>query len=97
MWNSVKLCCLNQRPRISFIKDGICNACVNLKNKNKINWGEREKELKDLLSKYKKNGKFDVIVPSSGGKDSAVVAHKLKYKYNTILLRYYGNSYLQIC
>ena len=44
----------NQRPRISFNKDGICNACVNLKNKNKINWGEREKELKDLLSKYKK-------------------------------------------
>ena len=73
----------NQRPRISFNKDGICNACENLKDKSKINWPEREKELKDLLSKYrKKNGKFDVIVPSSGGKDSAVVAHKLKYKYN---------------
>ena len=25
---------------------------------------------------------FDVLVPSSGGKDSAVVAHKLKYEYN---------------
>ena len=35
------------------------------------------------MSKYRKNnGKFDVIVPSSGGKDSSVVAHKLKYKYN---------------
>ena len=73
----------NQRPRIEFNKDGICNACLNVKNKFKINWSDREKELKDLLSKYrKKNGKFDVIVPSSGGKDSAVVAHKLKYKYN---------------
>ncbi len=72
----------NQRPRIKFNKDGICNACVNIKNKIKINWKDREKELKELLSKYrKKNGKFDVIVPSSGGKDSAVVAHKLKYKY----------------
>jgi N-acetyl sugar amidotransferase len=73
----------NQRPRIEFNKDGICNACLNIENKYKINWSDRERELKDLLSKYrKKNGKFDVIVPSSGGKDSAVVAHKLKYKYN---------------
>ena len=53
------------------------------KIKSLINWSNREKELKDLLSKYRKNnGKFDVIVPSSGGKDSSVVAHKLKYKYN---------------
>ena len=73
----------NQRPRISFNEKGICNACENNKNKNIINWSEREKELKELLSKYrKKDGKYDVIVPSSGGKDSAVVAHKLKYKYN---------------
>ena len=73
----------NQRPRIKFNQDGICNACINADNKYKINWSEREKELKDLLKKYrKKNGKFDVIVPSSGGKDSAVVAHMLKYKYN---------------
>ena len=73
----------NQRPRISFNKDGICNACENVKNKININWSEREKELRDLLSRYRrKDGKFDVIVPSSGGKDSAVVAHKLKNKYN---------------
>lgn len=79
-----KVCVVsNQRPRISFNKEGICNACVNIKNKPKVNWTDREKELKDLLSKYrKKNGKFDVIVPSSGGKDSSIVAHKLKYKYN---------------
>ncbi len=56
--------------------------CYN-RNKPKINWSDREKKLKELLSKYrKKNGQFDVIVPSSGGKDSAIVAHKLKYKYN---------------
>ena len=83
----VKFCksCIvsNQRPRIIFNKDGICNACLNAEKKYKINWSEREKELRDLLARYrKKNGKFDVIVPSSGGKDSAVVAHKLKYKYN---------------
>ena len=73
----------NQRPRIKFNKDGICNACLNTEYKQKINWSERKIELKDLLSKYrKKNGKFDVIVPSSGGKDSSIVAHKLKYEHN---------------
>ena len=73
----------NQRPRVYFNKDNLCNACVNTRNKPKINWSDREKKLKELLSKYrKKNGQFDVIVPSSGGKDSAIVAHKLKYKYN---------------
>ena len=62
---TVKFCknCVvsNQRPRIKFNKDGICNACMNIKNKSKINWKDREKELKELLSRYrKKNGKFDV-------------------------------------
>ena len=28
-----------------------------------------------------KDGSWDVIVPSSGGKDSGSLAHKLKYKY----------------
>jgi len=73
----------NQRPRINFDKNGVCNACLNAEKKQNIDWVKREKKLIELLSKYrKKNGKFDVIVPSSGGKDSAVVAHKLKYKYN---------------
>ena len=35
-----------------------------------------------LLDKHRRNdGNWDVIVPSSGGKDSAFVAHQLKYKY----------------
>ena len=62
----------NQRPRISFNKDGICNACENVKNKININWSEREKELGFAFRYRRKDGKFDVIVPSSGGKDSAV-------------------------
>ena len=43
----------------------------------------REKELKDLLDKHRKsNGEYDVVVPSSGGKDSGMIAHRLKYEYN---------------
>ena len=83
----VKWCkrCLmsNQRPRISFDKNGICSGCLNSKYKKTINWKDREKELHDLLDKHRRNdGYWDVIVPSSGGKDSAYVAHQLKYKYN---------------
>lgn len=73
----------NQRPRIIFNTEGICSACVNVERKKKINWKEREIELLDLLNQHRsKDGRFDVIVPSSGGKDSNYVAHILKYKYN---------------
>jgi N-acetyl sugar amidotransferase len=38
--------------------------------------------LRDVLDKYRsRNGGYDCIVPSSGGKDSGYVAHQLKYKY----------------
>lgn len=85
--NKVQWCrsCLmsNQRPRIIFDENAICSGCINSKGKRKINWHDREKELHRLLDSHRsKTGNFDVIVPSSGGKDSALVAHMLKYKYN---------------
>lgn len=64
-------------------EDGICDACKFAKKKEEIDWGQREKELLLLLNKYRKNdGSYDCIVPGSGGKDSALAAHILKYKYN---------------
>ena len=43
---------------------------------------KREKELQALCDLYRSNnGGYDVIVPGSGGKDSAYTAHILKYKY----------------
>ena len=73
----------NQRPRITFDKNGVCSACNYADYKyHQIDWEEREKELIDLLKKYKKNnGEYDVIVPCSGGKDGGFIAHQLKYKY----------------
>ncbi len=70
----------NQRPRIYFDSNQVCSGCLNNNRKNKINWKEREKELNELLDKHRsKSGNFDVIVPSSGGKDSNYVAHILKH------------------
>jgi N-acetyl sugar amidotransferase len=62
--------------------EGVCDACRHAENKEKINWVIREKELIKLLDKYRKtDGSYDCIVPGSGGKDSALQAHILKYKY----------------
>jgi N-acetyl sugar amidotransferase len=73
----------NQRPRISFDENGVCSACNFAEYKRKvINWDLREKELKDLCDRHRKNnGDYDVIVPCSGGKDGGFVAHQLKYHY----------------
>jgi len=74
----------NQRPRITFDENGVCSACnfADFKN-NVIDWDAREKQLRELCDRYRRNdGTYDVIVPSSGGKDSALVAHMLKFKYN---------------
>ena len=73
----------NQRPRIKFNDKGICSACIYAEYKyNEIGWMNRERELSNLCDKYRRDdGRYDIIVPSSGGKDSAYVAHFLKDKY----------------
>ncbi len=73
----------NQRPRITFDEEGVCSACRYAEFKaTKFDWALREKELRDLCDRHRRNdGHYDVIVPSSGGKDSSSVAHKLKYQY----------------
>ena len=76
--------CLNMstRPRITFDSRGWCNACQWMEEKKVLDWSKREKELKTLLSQYrKKDGGFDCIVPVSGGKDGSYVAHTLRHKY----------------
>ena len=71
----------SMRPRITF-HDGVCSACLYADYKREIDWQQRERELKDLCDRHRKgNGEYDVIVPSSGGKDSGFVAHQLKTVY----------------
>jgi len=74
----------NQRPRITFDENGVCSACNFAEfKKYKIDWGMREDELIKLLDKHRRNdGRYDVIVPCSGGKDASYIAHELKHKYN---------------
>ncbi len=83
----VKYCkkCLmpNTRPRITFNADGVCNACEHAEKKKKIDWKARRKELEKILDKFRlKNGYWDCIVPWSSGKDSSMIAHRLKFEFN---------------
>ncbi|MDD5086531.1 MAG: N-acetyl sugar amidotransferase [Candidatus Nanoarchaeia archaeon] len=74
----------NQRQRTDFDEEGVCSTCRYAEKKfhGGIDWDTREKELKELLDKHRsKDGSFDCLVPSSGGKDSGLVAHQLKHKY----------------
>ena len=68
---------------MSINEDGICDACQFAKQKESIDWEQREEELLRLLDKHRRDdGYYDCIVPGSGGKDSVYAAHILKYKYS---------------
>jgi len=60
----------------------ICDACRVTERKASIDWQAREEELRALCDKHRStDGSYDCLVPGSGGKDSFVAAHMLKYKY----------------
>ncbi len=63
-------------------EDGVCDACRYAEKKEEIDWAAREKDLHLLLDRFRRtDGAYDCVVPGSGGKDSAIAAHALKYKY----------------
>ena len=109
-----KCCISNQRPStkrefskksskdtetVGFGDDGICDTCKWFEFKKTIDWEQREKELEELCNRFRRNdGSYDVIVPSSGGKDSFYVAHQLKYKYgmNPLTVTWAPHQYTDI-
>lgn len=69
------------KPTIEFI-DGVCSACLIAEQKASIDWADRDRELRALLDLYRRNdGRYDVLVPGSGGKDSIYAAGMLKTRY----------------
>jgi N-acetyl sugar amidotransferase len=73
----------NSRPRIVFDEEGVCNACLYAERKGRdIDWTERQREFRDLLDRFKsKDGRWDCVVPWSGGKDSSTIVWRLKHDY----------------
>ena len=72
-----------KKETILFDQEGVCSACRVADKKAGIDWAERDEELIELCNRFRRSdGRYDCIVPGSGGKDSVLVAHELKYKYN---------------
>lgn len=70
------------KQTIAFDESGVCDACLVHESKNvEIDWGAREAELVKLSDQLSHIPGYNVIVPGSGGKDSAFTSHILKYKY----------------
>ena len=72
-----------KKTTLLFDIEGVCSACKVLERKEEIDWELRKYKLKKLCDKYRsRNGKYDCLVPGSGGKDSFYAAYKLKYEFN---------------
>ena len=72
----------SKKKTIKIDKSNISDSWKYSRIKKKINFKNREKELVKLLNEHRgKHGKYDCIVPGSGGKDSCYASHILKYKY----------------
>ncbi len=76
----------NAKPTIIFDEKGVCSGCRMHESRHRINWEERERMLRKLLTEYRAKSKaagniYDCIVPVSGGKDSHYLVHLIKVLY----------------
>lgn len=63
-------------------EEGVCDACRQAEAKEAIDWTARREELERLCDVHRRHdGRYDCIVPGSGGKDSVVAAWVLKHEY----------------
>jgi len=71
-------------PNIDFDEDGVCRVCREFDRRYAdIDWDARRAELEKILDRYRgKGGKWDCMVPFSGGKDSTYTLWLLKNRYN---------------
>jgi N-acetyl sugar amidotransferase len=86
-------------PGIAFDSGGICNVCHDFEAR----WGgfgrkvsSRKKELEGILDSYRdKSGKYDCLVPLSGGLDSTYVLYVCQEVYGLRTLAFNFNNGFQ--
>lgn len=75
------------KPDLFLDEEGVCNACRSYEKRNEVDWDQREKELTEILAKYRNSdgSNWDCIVPVSGGKDSTYqVVRMLQHGLNPL-------------
>lgn len=83
----------------SFGEDGICDACKYNEYKKTIDWDDRRKQLEELCDRFRRDdGRYDVIVPGSGGKDSIFVSHMLEKDFgmNPLTVTWAPHAYTEV-
>jgi hypothetical protein len=79
-------------PGIYFDDQGVCNYCHTYEP---IRY-KGDDVLRTLLEKYRGVGKWDCLVPVSGGRDSTFVLYQLMRKYDMKVLAYnYDNGFVE--
>jgi N-acetyl sugar amidotransferase len=73
----------SEKTTIRIGDDGICDACrVAAAKRGQIDWEARRARLVELCDRYRRDdGRYDCLVPGSGGKDSFYAAHVLKHEF----------------
>ena len=71
------------KQTIRFDTTGVCDACLLADEKRtRIDWDTRRRELAELCDRFRRtDGRYDCIVPGSGGKDSFYASWVLKYEF----------------
>jgi hypothetical protein len=72
----------SRKATIAFDAEGVCDACRVAEMKDRTDWAARDAELRELCDRFRRDdGRYDCLVPGSGGKDSFYQAHVLKHEY----------------
>jgi len=70
-------------PGIEFDKEGVCNYCRDYKPVEVFG----EEVFEQVLDRYRNSdGKYDCVVPFSGGRDSSFVLHQMVKRFNMNVL-----------
>jgi N-acetyl sugar amidotransferase len=81
MKHCVKCYMPDTRSGSIFDENGVCQACLNYEKRASIDWDSRKKELEKICDQHRRDdGKYDCVIPVSGGKDSHFLVYIMKEK-----------------
>ena len=72
----------DSKPTTLIGEGGVCDACRYAEGKRLIDWETRRRQLMELCDRYRRDdGRPDIVIPGSGGKDSIYTAHILRKEF----------------